>query len=108
MKLWLDDLRDPPDKTWTWVKTVDGAIDLMQTGEVVEASLDHDLGEGEDGTPLPEGRRLIYWMAENACWPSETIAIHSANVVGIDYMLGMIERYGPFERVGDTRFVRKP
>ena len=40
-------------------------------------------------------------------WPTETIAVHSANVVGVRHMIGMIERYGPFERVGyTTRFVR--
>lgn len=79
----------------------------MQTSAVAEASLDHDLGQDDQGQQLPEGRRLAYWMAENDCWPTEAISIHSANVVGVDYMLGTIERYGPFERVGHTtRFVR--
>jgi hypothetical protein len=29
------------------VKTVEEAVDLISSGEVVEASLDHDLGSGE-------------------------------------------------------------
>lgn len=105
--LWLDDVREPPDHRWTWVKTVSAAIELMQGGMVFEASLDHDLGMNDAGDHLPEGRTLVYWMAEHDCWPSEAISVHSANVVGVDYMLGMIERYGPFERVGHTtRFQR--
>jgi hypothetical protein len=107
MKLWLDDLRTPPDDTWTWVKTVDDAITLMKTGAVAEASLDHDLGQDDQGQQLPEGRRLAYWMAENDCWPTESIAVHSANVVGVEYIVGVVERYGPFGRIGrTTRFVR--
>ena len=86
---------------------VSDAIQQMETGEVCEASLDHDLGQDDDGKELPEGRTLVYWMAESDCWPSDTITIHSANVVGVDYMVGMIERYGPFIRDGGTtRFVR--
>lgn len=108
MKLWLDDVRDPPDASWTWVKTVDQAVELMEAGDVTHASLDHDLGQDESGLELPEGRTLVYWMAEHKCWPSEELLVHSANVVGINYMTGMIERYGPFERVADTRFVRQP
>jgi len=107
VKLWLDDVRTPPDESWTWVKTVEEAIALMNSGEVVEASLDHDLGQDDQGAQLQEGRTLVYWMVENDCWPSESITVHSANVVGVDYMVGMIQRYGPFERVGHTtRFVR--
>jgi hypothetical protein len=84
------------------------AIALMEAGHVTEASLDHDLGQDDDGKELPEGRTLVYWMAENNCWPSEAITIHSANVVGVDYMVGMIERYGPFVRVGRAaRFTRR-
>jgi hypothetical protein len=102
MKLWLDDLRTPRDESWTWVKTVEEAIALMESGEVEEASLDHDLGED-----TPEGRTLVYWMAEHEVWPSESISVHSGNPVGVDYMVGMIERYGPFRRVGQrSRFVR--
>lgn len=79
----------------------------MNTGGVIEASLDHDLGYDPEGGLLPEGRVLVSWMAERDIWPTETIAVHSANVVGVRHMIGMIERYEPFERVGyATRFVR--
>lgn len=46
LKIWLDDMRPAPDG-WRWVRTVEEAIELMSSGEVVEASLDHDLGDGD-------------------------------------------------------------
>jgi hypothetical protein len=107
VKLWLDDVRQPPDPSWTRVKTVAEARSLMESAEVLEASLDHDLGPDEHGAELPAGRTLVYWMAEHDIWPSEAITIHSANVVGVEYMTGMIERYSPLVRVGHgPRFVR--
>jgi hypothetical protein len=107
VKLWLDDVRTPPDETWTWVKTVDEAIGLMKTSDVTEASLDHDLGSDLDGNELPAGRTLVYWMAENDVWPAEALSVHSANVVGVEYMVGMIERYSPLVRDGRrARFLR--
>lgn len=91
--LWLDDLRKPPDDDWTWVKTVDDAIVLMEAGDVTVASLDNDLGEG-----VREGRTLVYWMAENDRWPLEVLDVHSQNAVASEYMIKMIERYAPFTR----------
>ena len=102
VKLWLDDVRAPPAKDWTWVNTVDAATVLLETGRIVEASLDHDLGEG-----TPEGYELCLWMAEHDIWPRDAIAVHSANPVGAARMCGVIERYGPFRRVpGSWRFER--
>lgn len=52
INLWLDDdvispSRRPPvcGLDWTWAKTADEAIDLLKTGRVVWASLDHDLAD---------------------------------------------------------------
>ena len=102
MRLWLDDLRDPPDATWTRVTTVADAQAALERGDVRDASLDNDLGDGE-----LEGRRLVFWMCENDTWPSESLAVHSANPEAWDYMFGMIERYGPFRRASGThRFER--
>lgn len=101
MKLWLDDLRPPPDEGWVWVETVDDAISWLMTDTVVDASLDNDLGDEQ-----PEGRRLVLWMAEHETWPSGSITIHSANPVASQYMRGMISRYGPFEETASGRFVQ--
>lgn len=96
IKLWLDDVRLPPDESWTWAKTIDQAKPLLETGRVTEASLDNDLGEDAEGHSLPEGRKLVLWMAEFDKWPSERLRVHSSNTVAVDYMNGMIKRYGPY------------
>ena len=49
LRVWLDDLledRAAPDG-WIHVTTAPAAIALLQTGRVVELSLDHDLGDDE-------------------------------------------------------------
>jgi hypothetical protein len=106
-KLWLDDRRVPPDSSWHWAKTVDDAIVVMESAEIVEASLDDDLGQDPTGAPLPLGRTLVTWMVEAQRWPLTAISVHSLNVSGVRYMEGMIERYGPFQQVGSSlRFIR--
>lgn len=87
MKLWIDDLRDPPEG-WFWAKTSDVAIRTlaMQTYDTV--SFDHDLG-GDDTT-----RRVVMWLCDTGAWP-ETIYVHTANPVGREWLEGTINRYGP-------------
>jgi len=43
-KLWLDDVRKPPDDTWTWVKSYDEAVQAVEGQWFGIMSLDHDLG----------------------------------------------------------------
>lgn len=90
MKIWLDDLRRPPDDTWHWCTTIYCAKGLLQLYTVTEMSLDNDLGEGQE-----EGRRLVLWMCDQNVWPTGDITIHSANCVAGEYMRGMIDRYRP-------------
>ena len=87
MKLWLDDLRVPPEG-WTWAKTVEEAQRLLMEHAVEEMSLDHDLGEG-----LEDGSALVRWMAEHRRWPRARPRVHSMNPVGRAYMQGVIDRY---------------
>lgn len=47
MKVWLDDVREPPDRSWVWVKTSAEALTLLWNGHVEQIALDFDLG-GED------------------------------------------------------------
>jgi hypothetical protein len=94
MKIWVDDIRTPPDETWEWAKTSQEAIDLLegicQVGmlwvPLEEMSLDHDLG-GDDTS-----RRIVLWMCETGVWPVK-IRVHSANPVGAEWLTGMIRRY---------------
>lgn len=98
MKIWVDDIRTPPDKSWVWLKTSEQTIFMLSAFKIwgedhslppPEAmSLDHDLG-GDDTT-----RPIVLWCCENDFWPVETV-VHSANPVGREWLEGMIERYGP-------------
>lgn len=93
MRLWLDDIRPAPPG-YIHAHSVAEAIRVIEQGGCTHASLDHDLGDyAEDGG---EGYDLVLWMAEHDSWPSEGIAIHSANPVGLGRMLGVIDRYGPY------------
>jgi len=102
MKLWLDDIRPAPPG-WHHVKTIREAKDVLMTGLVTHASLDHDLGACEDCmagrtaeqwlaehnnqampncTHFGTGYDLVTWMEETHMWPSESIMCHSRNPVG--------------------------
>jgi len=100
--LWLDDERTPPlhadcGIVWTWVKNADDAIKLLESGDVVFCSLDHDLADEHyqaffksqsTGIPLDTnnckektGYTVLCWIEENNAWPSEGIRIHTMNTV---------------------------
>lgn len=96
MKLWLDDIREPPDG-WLWAKNAGQAIAIIQAFadsplEWEDASFDNDLGEG-----LPEGHTVVYYMAEHNIWPTQKPTAHSSNPPRRDHIRGMIDRYGPYE-----------
>lgn len=100
MKLWLDDIRDPARMGWigwTWVKTADEAIALLATGEVFEASLDHDLSVAATmGMPAPAertGYTVVCWMEEHGVWPPGGVRVHSINPVGRRRMLDVIAKF---------------
>jgi hypothetical protein len=63
VRLWLDDPRVPPDPSWRWVKTPQDAIDLLKTGDVIEVSLDHDLGLFA-GEREQTGYDVLLWLEE--------------------------------------------
>lgn len=67
MKIWLDDVRDPP-KEFFWAKHIDEAKEKLLTGEVEQIWIDHDLGTG-----CPTGYELAclieQWAAEGKVKP---------------------------------------
>jgi hypothetical protein len=98
IRLWLDDdLIDRAAPTgWVQTTTSRQANVLIETGRVIELSLDNDLGDDEvHGIGLDvvdficekqmtEGRDL---------WPRDGITLHTANPQARDYMTLSIERY---------------
>ncbi len=77
MKVYLDDERATPDG-WVRVFWPDEAVTLLSTGDVVELSLDHDLGDDERGT----GYDVVLWIEEAVAlrgFIPPLIRVHSAN-----------------------------
>ncbi len=77
MKVYLDDERQTPDG-WTRVYWPDEAIALLQSGQVEEISLDHDLGDDERGT----GYDVVLWIEDAVAtrnFSPPRMTVHSAN-----------------------------
>ena len=80
MKLWLDDVREPPEG-WLWAETYKHAIQLLEAGKVEIIDFDHDLGSDKNGYDV-------------ACWIERRVhvdgikppkwRIHTANPVGAE------------------------
>ena len=77
MKVYLDDERTTPEG-WIRVYWPEEAIELLQSGNVTEISLDHDLGDDERGT----GYDVVLWIEEAVItrgFVPPKIKVHSAN-----------------------------
>ena len=84
MKVYLDDERATPEG-WTRVYWPEEAIDLLKTGNVLEISLDHDLGDDERGT----GYDVVLWIEEAVItkgFKPPVMWVHSANSSARDKM----------------------
>ena len=107
LRVWLDDLLDDraAPSGWVHVTTAHAATALIDHGDVVELSLDHDLG---DDDVAGKGVHVLDHIAEQQVvagrdlWPRDGITIHSANAAGRDQMVRAIERYA-----GELHTVRR-
>lgn len=85
MKVFLDDERATPEG-WVRVYWPDEAIALLQTGQVTEISLDHDLGDDARGT----GYDVVLWIEaalhQQGLVPPR-IHVHSVNPAARERML---------------------
>jgi hypothetical protein len=80
MKLFVDDERAaPPGPEWVTVRNAQDAVKLLKWVQFDELSLDHDLGDPENGT----GYDVICWLEEGAVYHDnylpDVIKIHTAN-----------------------------
>ena len=88
MRVYLDDERKTPDG-WHRVYWPSEAIALLETGNVEEISLDHDLGDDERGT----GYDVVLWIEEAVVlrnFSPPRIFVHSANSSAREKMLSGI------------------
>lgn len=101
MKVFLDDIRQPYDHTWTVVRNVDDFKKLIRSHKVLAISFDHDLGL-ENGTELPTGKDAANWLISHAMdYPVDIaglshIIIHSSNPPGAANIQGLIENAKKF------------
>lgn len=89
MKVFLDDERTTPDG-WIRVHWPAEAIALLESGQVEELSLDHDLGDDSRGN----GYDVILWIEEAVAlrgFIPPTISVHSANSSAVAKMLAGIQ-----------------
>lgn len=89
MKVYLDDVRPTPDG-WIGVSTVKEVIDLLETGQVTEVSLDHDLGFSRE-----TGYDVLTWMEEKVIregFVPPKINIHTSNPPAFRRMSDAAER----------------
>lgn len=90
MKIWLDDIRQPPDNSWTWAKNayLCAGLLLVNDWDVTEISFDHDLGYFQDENVLDVNNtgyviaKLIERLAHEGLQKRLSWQIHSANPVG--------------------------
>lgn len=94
-KLFIDDLRSPPDQSWAVARSSEQAIRAMQSfGCPRMISFDHDLG-GDD-----TAMKVVHWMVEKDLdcggWfipQNFDFLIHSANPVGVQNLFGLLNGY---------------
>jgi hypothetical protein len=83
MKLWIDDFRPPPDKTWRWAKSSGEAIELIRDNIISIISFDHDLGGPDTARPV------VLYIEKRAfaghCPPPQWY-VHSMNPVGAEWI----------------------
>lgn len=97
MKLWIDDMRDAPDESWTLVRKVLPAIRLIAMHMPEEISLDHDIeNRPDDETFLP----IAYFIGAlhgQIDFPNDwkvKVTIHSINPVGAKEMQQVLRDFG--------------
>jgi hypothetical protein len=107
LRVGLDDLLDdrPAPPGWIHVTTAQAAIALIDQGDVIELSLDHDLGDDElagKGIYVIDHIVEAQMVAGRDLWPRDGITVHSANPAGRDQMVRTIQRYA-----GELHTVRR-
>lgn len=101
MKLWIDDVRQPPEslvKSYVWVQSVNEAKSAIIFSEICAPTahtyelidIDHDAGDfAWDGGDYI---KLLDWLEETG--RNYPIRIHSMNPVGVENIRRIIQKNG--------------
>ena len=94
-RLWVDDLRNPPNDEYVIVRTYDDAIARLSEEQFDEIYLDHDLADFKDGKERT-GYDVALWLAErryNGGHTPQHYFLLTANSAGRKRLIALIERY---------------
>jgi hypothetical protein len=92
-KLWIDDVRLPPDEYNAWCTNARDAIRFIDEhwGKIQKISFDHDLGDDDYGT----GYDVIKFIEERVflySWePLMEFAVHTDNAAGMKNIRAAID-----------------
>lgn len=90
-RLFIDDVREPPDGTWTVARSSDEALKLVEDkGMPKIISFDHDLG-GDD-TSMAFLKKLVDTIWDGKEKPPE-YKVHSANPIGSLNIVSFMESW---------------
>jgi hypothetical protein len=95
-KLFLDDLRPPPDGSWVVARSVPAALEHIDVyGLPIAMSLDHDLGTDVDTPVLVHELIKRSLDGQYADWQLLAInyRVHSANIIGYENLMGLWLNY---------------
>ena len=101
-RLYIDDIRNPPNDDWIITRTITGAIRVLATMEVDTISLDHDIshqvsvdGHSRPFACLENFSAVCYFIGEKykGLTPPKII-LHTSNPVGAQRMRHILESYG--------------
>ncbi|MBK1810717.1 hypothetical protein JHL18_08710 [Clostridium sp. YIM B02505] len=84
INLYVDDLRDCP-LGFIIARTIEEAIYYLENYEVNILSLDHDMGEDNQGNLRKSGYELVKYFCENGLRANK-IYLHTDNAVGRENM----------------------
>lgn len=103
--LWVDDTRNPMEDDWmnfspigrnckvVWAQSYQEAINFLKKEWPDAICLDHDLGEEKSGYDIA---KYIVDRCINECVELPLFASQSANPVGRENILGLLNRYKKF------------
>lgn len=96
MKLWLDDMRDAPDDSWTVIRKVEPAIKFIRQFRPNTISLDHDIENRPDDETFKPVAYFIGEMYNNdVFWADDLeVRVHSDNPVGAKELQAILNDYG--------------
>ena len=96
-KMFLDDLRQPPDNTWIVVRSYDTAVEYVRVFGMPETiSFDHDLGLDKTGYDF--AKFIVDLDLDlNVFTPEFRFYVHSANPVGASNIKNLLDGYLAFK-----------